>query len=277
MLRFTPERMPWSATGLLACLSFFFTGCANACFLVVSNPPNGTIGVAAGNPPLACTLSKAKGAILVVAHANMVCTFCSESNRIQSIHLSLRSVDIHLKSNSREKSSDWQELLPEFESQPLQVDLLNEDTNSPHALAEGVLVPTGVYDMLRIRFEPKRSVGDVFHAKNECSRVTPSCVVMADGQILPLVFDADTLESSFASESTADRTLFVSPDSENELLIELTPVVSLGAFLENGARVFSLVASKTKVVRQEIVTAKLKASALDFWDVTGSPLTSNSR
>jgi hypothetical protein len=61
---------------------------------------------------------------------------------------------------------------------------------------------------------------------------------MADGQILPLVFDANTLESRFASESTEDRLLFVSPDSESELLIELTPVVSLGAFIENGARVF---------------------------------------
>jgi hypothetical protein len=277
MLRFTPELMPWSATGLLACLSFFFTGCANACFLVVSNTPKGTIGVAAGNPPPACTPSKAKGAIRVVAHANTVCVFCSESNRIQSFQLSLRSVDIHLKWNSREESSDWQELLPEFESQPLQVDLLNEGTNSSRAVTERVLVPTGVYDMVRIRFESNGSGSDVFHAKNGCSYVASSCVVMADGQILPLVFDANTLESRFASESTEDRLLFVSPDSESELLIELTPVVSLGAFIENGARVFSLVASKTTVVREEIVPAELKASALDFLDVTGPPLTSNSQ
>jgi hypothetical protein len=61
--------------------------------------------------------------------------------------LSLRSVDIHLKWNSHEESSDWQELLPEFESQPLQVDLLNEGTNSSRAVAERVLGPTGAYDM----------------------------------------------------------------------------------------------------------------------------------
>jgi hypothetical protein len=91
------------------------------------------------------------------------------------------------------------------------------------------------------------------------------------------VFDANTLESRFASESTADRLLFVSPDSESELLIELTPVVSLGAFIENGVRAFSLVASKTTVVRQEIVPAELIASAFDFLDVTRPPLTSNSQ
>lgn len=126
------------------------------------------------------------------------------------------------------------------------MDLLNEGTNSSRAVAERVLVPTGAYDMVRIRFESNRSDSDVFHGKNGCSHVASSCVVMADGQILPLVFDANTLESRFASESTADRLLFVSPDSESELLIELTPVVSLGAFIENGVRAFSLVPAKRR-------------------------------
>src|SRR5689334_12934971 len=69
--------------------------------------------------------------------------FCWESNRNQSFHRSLRSVDTHLKSPSLKKSSGWQELLPEFESQLLEADLLNEATNSSCAVAEEVLVPTG--------------------------------------------------------------------------------------------------------------------------------------
>ena len=42
MLRFTPEllnKRHWSGPGLLAFLTAFLTGCANTCFVAVSNPP----------------------------------------------------------------------------------------------------------------------------------------------------------------------------------------------------------------------------------------------
>jgi len=136
MLRFTPEllnKRHWSGPGLLAFLTAFLTGCANTCFVAVSNPPTGTIGVVTGNPPPACTLAKAKGAVRVVAHVNRLCEFCSESNRIQSVFLSLKGIDIHAKENAWDESSNWQELFPQVEKQRLQVDLLNERAYSPRA------------------------------------------------------------------------------------------------------------------------------------------------
>jgi hypothetical protein len=72
---------------------------------------------------------------------------------------------------------------------------------------------------------------------------------MADGQVVPLVFAEDILESNFASETTADGLLLVLPGTESELLIELTPVASIGASFGKGARIFSLLPDKTSVAR----------------------------
>lgn len=258
MLRFTPEllnKRHWSGPGLLAFLTAFLTGCANTCFVAVSNPPTGTIGVVTGNPPPACTLAKAKGAVRVVTHVNRLCEFCSESNRIQSVFLSLKGIDIHPKANAWDESSDWQELFPQLEKQPLQVDLLNESANSPRAksITEKLLIPAGTYDLVRLRITSnQRGADDEIPAKNACGSVGPHCVVMADGQIEPLVFVTDTIEFRFASETREDGLFFVLPGSDSELLIELTPIASISTSFGRGVRSFSLVLSRTRAERETV-------------------------
>jgi len=255
MLRFTPQLSIIRLSrgfGPLAVLSALLTGCANSCFVAAWNPPNGTTGIVAGNPPPACMLATAKGAVRVVLHANRLCEFCSESNRAHSVLLSLRGIDIHLRANAGDESADWQELFPQLERQPLQVDLLNENTNSSpsDSLEERVLIPTGTYDLVRFRIASNQPAADgEIPARNVCGRVGPNCVVMADGQIEHLVFEEDTLESGFTSETTADGLLLVLPGSESELLIELTPVASTGASFGRGARFFSLLPDRTRVAR----------------------------
>jgi len=238
---------------LLALLSVFLTGCTNACFVVVSNPPTGTIGVVAGNPPPACALPKANAAVRLVVHVNRLCEFCSESNRIQSVLLSLRGIDIRSRANAGGDSSEWQELLPQLERQPLQIDLPNESMNGRPAdsFAERVPIPAGLYDVVRIRFAPNQpgaADADV-PSRNACGGVGPNCLVMADGRIAPLVFEENTFEASFAPDTTADGVLLVLPGSESELLIELTPVSSIGASVGRVAPFFSLLPNRTRVVR----------------------------
>jgi Domain of unknown function (DUF4382) len=255
MQLFTPKlpvQRHWNGFILLSLSSVFLTGCANSCIVGVWNPPNSTIGVVAGNPPPACALTKATGALRLVLHSKSSCEFCSASNRVQSAVLSLKGIDVHSSANARDESSAWQELLPQLETQPIQVHLLNEGTNSlgTDTLAERVLIPAGTYDLLRLRFVSNQpgAIGEI-PAKNACGRVGRNCVLMADGQIEPLVFAEDKLGSSFASETTADGLLLVLPGTESELLIELTPVASIGASFGKGARVFSLLPDKTSVTR----------------------------
>jgi Domain of unknown function (DUF4382) len=255
MPRLTPNlpiQQFWSGPCLLALLSIFLTGCANSCIVGGWNPPNGTIGVVAGNPPPTCALTKATGALRLVLHSNRSCEFCSASNRVHSAILSLKGIDVRSSANATDESSAWQELLPQLETQPIQIHLLDEGTNSlrTDSLTERVLVPAGTYDLLRLRFASNQSgeIGEI-PTKNACGRVGLNCVLMADGQIEPLVFAEDKLESSFASESAAVGLLVVLPGTESELHIELTPAASIGASFEKGARIFSLVPDKTSVAK----------------------------
>jgi hypothetical protein len=255
MQLFTPKlpvQRHWNGFIFLSFWSVFLTGCANSCIVGVWNPPNGTIGVVAGSPAPACALTKATGALRLVLHSNRSCEFCSASNRVYSAVLSLKGIDVRSSANARDESSAWQELLPQLETQPIQIHLLNGGTNSlrTDSLAERVLIPAGTYDLLRLRFASNHpgAIGET-PAKNACGRVGPNCVVMADGQVVPLVFAEDILESNFASETTADGLLLVLPGTESELLIELTPVASIGASFGKGARIFSLLPDKTSVAR----------------------------
>lgn len=255
MPRLTPSlpiQQFWSGPSLLALLSVFLTGCANSCVVGGWNPPNGTIGVVAGNPPPSCALTRATGAVRLVVHSNRVCGFCSASNRVQSVVLSLKGIDVRSSANAEDESSAWQNLLPQLETQPIQVHLLIEGANSlrTDSLAERALIPAGTYDLVRLRFASNQpgAIREI-PATNACGREGPNCVVMADGQIEPFVLAENKLESSFASETTADGLLLVLPGSENELLIELTPVAAIGASFGKRTQIFSLLPDKTRVAR----------------------------
>jgi hypothetical protein len=258
------QRNPWNGLSLLALLLLFHAGCANTCFVFVSNPPNGTAGILASNTPASCKLAEAKGFVSVVTHINNLCAPCSQSDRPRAVLLRLRGMDIHSSPNLVTNSADWQELFPELEKQPHQVDLLNEAPKTLSAeLSKGarVLIPIGTYDLVRFRFAPNQAeANDEFSEKNVCGMVGSNCVIMADGQIEPLVFADDVLQIAIASKSAMDGLLLILPDSENELLIELTPVMQIGTRFGVPARVFSLLPSKTKAKRSYSAT---KSAALE--------------
>jgi hypothetical protein len=254
VVRFTPElpiRRRWSSFGLLA-FFLLFTGCANTCFVAVSNPPNGTIGIVAGNPPPACPPVTAMGAVRLATHTNHVCEFCFESDRVQSVLLSLRGIDIHLRENARDEPSHWIELFPQGENRPRQVVVLLENRNRQPTgpIIEGVPIPAGTYDLVRLRLASSQDgANGEESARNICGTLGSHCVVMADGQIEPLVFDTDIMESRFTSETSADGLFFVLPGSDSELSIELTPVVSMSVSFGKRVRFFSLLPNRTTVER----------------------------
>ncbi|HKW33344.1 MAG TPA: DUF4382 domain-containing protein [Candidatus Acidoferrum sp.] len=220
------------SSSLLALLCVLFTGCSNSCFFGFWNPPNGTIGTVLSNPPPACRLATPKGAIRVVIQLNHSCELCSGSNRVHTVVLNLRGIDIHSSANAEGESSGWQELLPELEKRPRQIELLNEKVRAISSESkEELRVSAGSYDLVRLSLGrdqvDEAGTDDGLLPGNECGKTGPNCVVMADGQIVPLVLEADTLEFRLVSEATVDGLPFVLPDSNNELLIEMTPVLSM--------------------------------------------------
>lgn len=232
----------FGAPSLLVLLSVFFTGCANSCFLAFSNPPNGVIGVVISSPPAACKLTTPKGAVFIVMQVSRSCEPCSGSNRVRTVVLSLSGIDLHSSAYAADESSSWQALLPELGSQPRRVELLSgELTALSFESSEELPIPAGSYDLVRLSLARDQVLAeDKLFPGNPCGKAEPNCVIMMDGQIAPLVFEEDTLEFRLTSEATVGGLSLVMPDSNNQLLIELTPVLSMARPFGEATRSFSI-------------------------------------
>lgn len=246
----------FSGPAQLALLSVFFTGCANSCFFGFWNPPNGTIGGVISNPPPTCKLATPKGAIGAVMRVNRPCESCSESNRVQTVVLSLSGIDLHSDTNAAGESSSWQPLFPETGKRPRQLHLVSEKmTALSSESSKKLLMPAGSYDLVRLRIAQHlvRS-GDEPLLENACGQAGPNCVIMADGHITPLVFEADTLEFPLTSEATVAGLPFVMPGSQNELLIELEPVLSMLPILGEVTQSFVILPGRARMEPLEKAT-----------------------
>lgn len=221
---------------LMLPLAFVCTGCGNSCFNFVSNP-GGVVG--GGTFSSSCTATTLQGAVQAVAEVAPLCETCSQSNQVQSVIVSLRGVELHPRANASEEPADWQALFPALEIQPRQFELTKAGGTGPVAtsLGDAVAIPVGTYDRIRMRFV--MNLGSAVNspaAENACGEAGLNCVVMGDGHILPLALDGGVLELPIFSERSADGALIVLPESENQLLITLTPVWSLAPSAGGGAR-----------------------------------------
>jgi hypothetical protein len=260
MARMTPRmtlrprswRAPLVATFLPVVL---LVGCANTCFIAISSPPNGTIAIAASSAPSSCAAFKTKGTIRIVAHASRLCEFCSESNQIRSVYVAFRSVELHPKAEAGKKSPEWLELLPQLENQSRQVDLMKTTPNSlaGESVGEEAEIPAGFYDWVRLRFVPNQ--GDKqnqLSQENPCGSVGVNCAIMMDGRVQPLFFD-DVPELRISLEPLPGGALFIPPDSGGELIVELTPLLSMIASFPEGARFLPVLAGSAKFERNPAV------------------------
>jgi hypothetical protein len=231
------------------------TGCNNTCFTFTSNPPTGTIGIKAGDPSPSCTLAKANGAIHVQMGTEPVCNSCAASGQVQHIFLSIRGIEVYPSAAADEDSSEWKELLPpELAKQPLQIDLVRDtaDRSAREPLGESVTVPAGVYNEVRVRFVPNQPMTeDRLRERNACGSVGFNCVVMADGRIEPLLLDTGSPELRITSDRIEGASLFVPPDTNTDLIIELKPVWAWYSPVDGGLRLLPALTGRAKVGRVE--------------------------
>lgn len=242
--------LPWYVVLFLAAGS---TGCNNVCFTFASNPPTGTIGIKAGDPQPACTLTKATGAIRLVVQTIPMCSACPESSRIQHFVVSIRGIDVHGSSTAGNDSPDWQELAPQFATQSLQVDLVRGTANrgNRELLGETVAIPAGLYHQVRVRFAPNvPATEDRLPENNVCGNAGFNCVVMADGTVQPVLFDSGSPELRITSEKIVGGALLVLPDIGSDLVIEMKPVWSWTSSVNRDIR---LVPALTGIARVEPV------------------------
>ena len=226
-------------------------GCNNICFTFTSNPPTGTIGIKAGDPPPACTLAKATGPVRLVMQTIPMCGACPESSRIRHFVVSIQGIEVHGSSAPSDESPDWQELAPQLATQPQQVDLVG-GTGAREPFGEIVAIPAGIYRQVRVRFARELLVeDDRLAAKNACAGAGFNCVVMADGSVQPLLFASAYPELRIPSESIVGGAALVFPDVESDLVIEMKPIWSRVSPVNRDMRLLPTLTGNAKVERVE--------------------------
>jgi len=244
-------KLPFHAALLFA---VWLTGCNNACFTFTSNPPTGTIGIKASDPKPTCTLTT-RGAVRLAVQTVPMCSSCSDSGRVQHIFVSIRGIEVHPSMTADDDPTDSKELAPQLAKQPLQVDLVRDtaDRSARKPLGEIVTIPAGTYRQLRVRFVPNQPMTeDRLPEKNACGSVGFNCVVTADGRVQPLQLDGRSPELRIMSDRIEDASLFIPPDTNTYLIIELKPIWAWYSSADGGLRLLPALTGRARVGRVEL-------------------------
>lgn len=209
-------------------LCAFLAGCDNSCVAFISNPGDGLLSVSANNGTCHITTQPI---------GNVRVRFSGSSQRIETwreagithVFVSIREIDAHLGLAYGEDSSGWQDLAPNLERRPVQIDLMSPDNNSlPRDFLSRAGVPAGEYTQLRVLLasgEPGESVP----AADSCGGTGWNCVITADGTVRELVLPPSqpASERILISADQAGGAVFrVFRGATSEVDLEFDPVLS---------------------------------------------------
>jgi hypothetical protein len=145
--------------------------------------------------------------------------------RIQHVFVTLRGIDANSSATADENSPDWQELAPNLDREPIQLDLFarSADSCEPN-ISSRVTVPADNYRQLRLRLSPNQpDTTDLLLQQNSCGSAAFNCVVTSDGNIKPLILDRDLSQIQVSSQQIATGSFRISPQSPLNLKIEFNP------------------------------------------------------
>ena len=111
------------------------------------------------------------------------CAFPNGS--FEHVYVSLRSVQANLSSSATDDSSGWQELAPQLNSVPMQIDLFAAASNTCllTSLGSNSALPAGTYQQIRLLLVPNDGSGGTTPATNACGGQGWNCAVLQDGSI----------------------------------------------------------------------------------------------
>ena len=240
----------------LPLFGFSLTGCNNTCFSFTSNPPAGTINIKAGNPKPTCRLTTKNAAVRVLTRTVSTCSSCTASSPIAHIFVSLRGIEVRSSAITDDAAPNWQELMPRFQEQPLQFDLVSTTASrgARLPLGEDVTIPADAYRQLRLRFVPNQPTSeDPVPEKNACGTGF-NCVVSEDGRTYPLLLDGAPPEFRLTSERIAGGVLLIPPESNSDLVIDFNVAWALSSVVGKGLRLFPVLIGSASVERRPVET-----------------------
>lgn len=113
-------------------------------------------------------------------------------------------------------------------------------------------IPAGIYRQVRLRFVPNQlATDDRLPEKNACGSKGFNCVVMADGRTHSFQLVGISPELRITSDRIEGTSLFIPPDTDTDLIIELKLVWTWFSSADEGVRLLPTLTGNAKVGRVE--------------------------
>jgi len=240
-----PRLLLLCGASLLLC--FLLIGCGDTCFVITGIFPNTT---STTNPPT-CNLGAGNGTITVGINSVRPSPVAPMSPNLQHVFITLRGIEANPNSVAAEDSPDWQELAPEFATEPVQIDLMATPASRVSCasrLTRKSIVRASVYRQLRLRLVPDQSVaGEPQPKHNECSGSGFNCVVDTNGHAHALALKNGAHDFLITSNRITDGSFNVLPDTETNLSIVFDPYSSLAAANADAVQIMPVFSAETAV------------------------------
>jgi len=106
----------------------------------------------------------------------------------EHVYVSIRSVQAHTSATANDNSAGWQELAPQLNSAPMQIDLFAAASNTCllTQLGSNTALPLGTYQQIRLLLVPNDGSGGATPSTNACGSNGFNCVVLHDGTVSEL-------------------------------------------------------------------------------------------
>jgi Domain of unknown function (DUF4382) len=103
----------------------------------------------------------------------------------QHVYVTIRSVQAHTSTSADDNSPGWQELAPQLNTQPMQIDLFAAGPNACllTMLGSNTALPTGTYQQIRLLLVPNDGGSGPVPATNVCGNQGFNCAILQDGSV----------------------------------------------------------------------------------------------
>lgn len=103
----------------------------------------------------------------------------------EHVYITIRSVQAHTSATADDNTPGWQELAPQLNSEPMQIDLFSAGPNACllAMLGSNTGLPAGTYQQIRLLLVPNDGGGGPLPASNACGNQGFNCAVLSDGSV----------------------------------------------------------------------------------------------
>jgi hypothetical protein len=107
------------------------------------------------------------------------------NGEFQHVYVTIRSVQANTSSTADDNSPGWQELAPQLNSQPMQIDLFAAGPNACllTMLGSNTALPAGTYQQIRLLLVANDGGGGPLPPTNACGDQGFNCAVLQDGSV----------------------------------------------------------------------------------------------